>query len=235
MLSFPPHCTHNSQPLDVGVNGPFKTYCAKAQENWLRNNPGKTMSIYEIPGIVKHAWPLAATPNNIMNAFKKAGISPYSPDIFTDEDFAPSFVTDRPMPDTANISLELGNLEPQLRELADVDEPQVHHDMETIPGNEPHPAIIESATNKPQPGPSYIANLPNNVVIQATSSTFSPEAIKPLPKAPPRSCVTTKRRIRKSAILTDTPEKNALAEEKARKVKSNRKIKTKVEKKSQKE
>lgn len=33
MLSFPPHCTHNLQPLDVGVNGPFKTYCAKAQEN----------------------------------------------------------------------------------------------------------------------------------------------------------------------------------------------------------
>ncbi|CAB3250214.1 unnamed protein product [Arctia plantaginis] len=230
MLSFPPHCTHNLQPLDVGVNGPFKTYCAKAQENWLRNNPGKTMSIYEIPGIVKHAWPLAATPNNIMNAFKKAGISPYNPDIFTDEDFAPSFVTDRPMPDTANISLELGNLEPQLQELADVNEPQVHHDMETIPGNEPHPAIIESATNEPQPGPSHIANLPNNVVIQATSSTFSPEAIKPLPKAPPRSCVTTKRRIRQSAILTDTPEKNALAEEKARKVKSNSKIKTKVEK-----
>ncbi|VVC87291.1 unnamed protein product [Leptidea sinapis] len=86
---------------------------------------------------------------------------------------------------------------------------------------------IESATNEPQPGSSNIANLPNNLVIQATSTIFSPEAIKPLPKAPPRSCVTTRRRIRKSAILTDTPEKNALAEEKARKVKSNRKIKAK--------
>lgn len=115
MLSFPPHCTHNLQPLDVGVNGSFKTFCAKAQENWLRNNPGKTMSIYEIPGIVKHAWPLAATPNNIMNAFNKAGISPYNPEIFTDEDFAPSFVTDRPMPDT-NIS----NMESQLQELSDL-------------------------------------------------------------------------------------------------------------------
>lgn len=102
MLSFPPHCTHKLQPLDVGVNGPFKTYCAKAQEDWLRNNPGMTMSIYKIPGIVKYAWPLAATPSNINNAFKKAGVSPYNPDIFTDENFASSFVTDRPMPD-ANI------------------------------------------------------------------------------------------------------------------------------------
>ncbi|KAG5866802.1 hypothetical protein JTB14_022128 [Gonioctena quinquepunctata] len=63
--------------------------------------------------------------------------------------------------------------------------------------------------------------------IMLSFKPFSPEAIKPLPKAPPRSCVTTKRRIRKSAILTDTPEKNALAEEKARKAKSNSKIKTK--------
>lgn len=53
MLSFPPHCSHRLQPLDVGVYGPFKHYCATAQDNWMRNNPGKTMSIYEIPAIVK--------------------------------------------------------------------------------------------------------------------------------------------------------------------------------------
>lgn len=95
MLSFPPHCTHRLQPLDVGINGPFKAYCAKAQENWLRNNPGKVMSIYEIPGMVKYAWPLASTPTNITSAFKKTGVWPYDPNIFTDDDFAPSFVTDR--------------------------------------------------------------------------------------------------------------------------------------------
>lgn len=33
------------------------------------------MSIYEIPEIVTTAWPLAATPSNIINAFKKVGIS----------------------------------------------------------------------------------------------------------------------------------------------------------------
>jgi len=31
MLSFPPHCSHRLQPLDVSVFGPFKTYLANAQ------------------------------------------------------------------------------------------------------------------------------------------------------------------------------------------------------------
>lgn len=97
MLSFPPHCTHRLQPLDVGVNAPFKNYCAKAQDNWLRNNPGKTMSIYEIPEIVRYALPLAVTPVNVMSAFRKAGIWPYDPNVFTEDDYAPSYVTDRPL------------------------------------------------------------------------------------------------------------------------------------------
>lgn len=31
LLSFPPHCFHNLQPLDVGVYGPFKNYVNRAQ------------------------------------------------------------------------------------------------------------------------------------------------------------------------------------------------------------
>lgn len=41
MLSFPPHCSHKLQPLDVSVFGPLKKYCAASQDTWLRNNPGK--------------------------------------------------------------------------------------------------------------------------------------------------------------------------------------------------
>lgn len=111
------------------------------------------MSIYEIV-IVKYAWPLAAAPNNIMNAFKKAGISPYNPNIFTDQDFAPSFVTDRPMPDTNISSIKLGqNEESELQDIADNKKPQVDYNMEAIPSSEPRPATTESTTNEPQPGP----------------------------------------------------------------------------------
>lgn len=70
-----------------------------------------------------------------------------------------------------------------------------------------------------QPGPSGVINYPAssgvNQVIRETSH-FSPEAIRPFPKASLRSGK-NKRRLRKSAILTDTPEKQALAEEQSKK------------------
>lgn len=58
------------------------------------------MTIYDLPGIVKVAFPLAFTQKNIINSFKKAGIWPCNEDVFQDSDFAPSFVTDRPDPNT---------------------------------------------------------------------------------------------------------------------------------------
>lgn len=69
MLSFPPHCSHNLHPLDVGVYGPFKNYINRAQTAWMYNNPGKTMTIYDIPGIVKESLPLALNPADIMSGF----------------------------------------------------------------------------------------------------------------------------------------------------------------------
>ena len=56
MLSFPPHCSHKLQPLDRSVFGPFKRNLASGQDGWMRSNPGKTMTIYDIPGIVKESW-----------------------------------------------------------------------------------------------------------------------------------------------------------------------------------
>ncbi|CAG2199907.1 unnamed protein product [Mytilus edulis] len=97
MLSFPPHCSHKLQPLDRTVYGPLKRYVATAQDCWLRNNPGKPMTIYDLPGILRESWPNAATPRNIISGFRVSGIFPMNPDVFEDTDFAPSYVTDRPM------------------------------------------------------------------------------------------------------------------------------------------
>lgn len=48
ILSFPPHCSHRLQPLDVGVFGPFKI----SMNNVHASYPGK----YDIAGISKVAF-----------------------------------------------------------------------------------------------------------------------------------------------------------------------------------
>lgn len=200
MLLFPPHCTHRLQPLDVGVNAPFKNYCAKAQDNWLRNNPGKTMSIYEIPEIVKYALPLAVTSINIMSSFRKTGIWPFDPNVFTDEDFAPSIVTDRPLPVTEESQVPVGVIV------------QNNSDVNTIDNNNNSEKALEDENEKPPESPG-VRKEPSKIPV-----AFSAEIVRPFPKAPPR-VGKNKRRIRKSAILTDSPEKQALAVEQSKKKK----------------
>lgn len=221
MLSFPPHCTHRLQPLDVGVNAPFKNYCAKAQDNWMRNNPGKTMSIYEIPEIVKYALPLAVTPVNVMSAFRKAGIWPYDPNVFTEDDYAPSFVTDRPL---ASINTYEATASAISDNIITNNSEAVSEIVTRI--DDYASGTVNTSIGECQifdvPGPSGAVNVPpSSGVIEEQLGKhvpFSPELVRPFPKAPPR-IGTHKRRIRKSTILTDTPEKQALAEEQSKKIK----------------
>lgn len=70
MLSFPPHCSHRLQPLDRSVYGPFKRFISTAQDSWMRNHPGKPMTIYDIPSLVSEALPVSVTPTNIISGYR---------------------------------------------------------------------------------------------------------------------------------------------------------------------
>ncbi|XP_045198321.2 uncharacterized protein LOC123552643 [Mercenaria mercenaria] len=97
MLSFPPHCSHRLQPLDLSVFGPLKRKLSVSQSKWLRNHPGKPVSIYDIAGILCEPWKETLTMSNICSGFQKVGIVPFNRNIFTDEDFMPADVADRPL------------------------------------------------------------------------------------------------------------------------------------------
>src|SRR6218665_1003861 len=99
MLSFPPNCSHRMQPIDRSVYGPFKRHISASQASWMRNHPGKPITIYDIPGLVSEALPKSVTPSNIVRDFRACGICPFNPDIFSEFDFAPSVPTDRPQPE----------------------------------------------------------------------------------------------------------------------------------------
>ncbi|XP_067929421.1 uncharacterized protein [Watersipora subatra] len=98
LLTFPPHCSHKLQPLDRSIYGPLKRQYNTACNNWMVNHPGRTISIHDIGGLVGQAYPKAFTCENITSGFKVAGIWPFNPDIFTDNDFMGSYVTDKDNP-----------------------------------------------------------------------------------------------------------------------------------------
>lgn len=87
MLSFPPHCTHRMQPLDITVFGPFKTMYAQQHDDWKRSNIGVMFDLHHIPMITEKCLDFAVTPKNIKSGFRASGIFPFNPNAFTEVDF----------------------------------------------------------------------------------------------------------------------------------------------------
>ncbi|KAK0147816.1 Pogo transposable element with KRAB domain [Merluccius polli] len=222
MLSFPPPCTHHLQPLDKAVYGPLKRAFNGEMDMWHRKNAGESLTIYDLPQLLSNVLLSAASPLNVKKGFTSTGIWPYKPDIFTKEHFAPALVTDR-APETS------------LPSAADI-QPQLDSSNFTLAGpsldnvSSPEPATSTVATagaftlTFSQTELATATQVNADLSAASSSSTlpgpidpvpeFSPEVIRPHPKAGPRKKNRQHRKKRTSAILTDTPEKEALEEEK---------------------
>lgn len=161
--------------------------------------------------MVADSLPFAQTSMNIVNGFRKTGIFPYNANIFSEDEFSPSFVTDRPDPETVELEKDCP-------------------EQATMSNTEPDPTSSTSIShNEPEPGPSNKENEQFNL-----THTFSPEIVRPYPKAGPRKAVKNIKRKRKAAVLTDTPEKNALQEEQNKTIKKVKKPRMKIDRKRKK-
>lgn len=87
MLTFPPHCSHKMQPLDVSVFGPLKKMFASVCTDWMKSNIGRTIDIQHIPSLVGKAMGKCITSSTIMSGFAATGIFPLDSNIFTETDF----------------------------------------------------------------------------------------------------------------------------------------------------
>lgn len=195
------------------------------------------MSIHDIPGIVRTALPLALTPNNISKGFKKAGVYPFNRELFDESDFAPSFVTDRPNPNNPTTSSAPNESQPEVLAIVSASmSPVSPSQLSTVEAQLPTVSVLLSSSDpllsstaavekdrlplrsctvpssNIEPQPSTSASF-----LFAQPSTFSPESTRPFPQAGPRNVTSRKRR--KAAILTDTPEKEALSLEQENKKK----------------
>jgi hypothetical protein len=107
LLTFPPHCSHALQPLDVCVYSLFKRALGKSYNEWLQLNPGKLLILKEIAELTRSAYVAAFTPANIISAFVSTGILPFNRLAIADERYAPSLITDRDCPIGNNFILFL--------------------------------------------------------------------------------------------------------------------------------
>ncbi|CAG9565017.1 unnamed protein product [Danaus chrysippus] len=223
LLTLPPHTSDNLQPLDRCVFGPFKAQYNKAADKWMLNHPGKPITIYDISEIVGDAYPLAFTPKNIIKSFEVTGICPFNRDIFSEEDFLCSFVTDRPQPLTT-----ISDNCTQSQSLTDSVEEVMHiagssgirhanQDTETQ-----STAVCQFSLDETR---EDIENAP--ITPKKELHKITPESVCPFLKADPRKSARRGRKPGKSRILTDSPEKNEIKNEAINKAEKKRKIEEK--------
>ena len=80
MLCLPPHTTHESQPLDVGVFAPLKAHWSKVCHEFYQKNPGNVITKFNFSSLFSQAWYAAITPLNIMAGYRRAGVYPLNPE-----------------------------------------------------------------------------------------------------------------------------------------------------------
>ena len=84
------------QPLSVAVNGPFKQKLPITQNDWLVCNPGKTITIHNLVGIVTPAYTTTYIARNIVAGFSTPAIYPFSWLTFCNDNFQSAEVTNCP-------------------------------------------------------------------------------------------------------------------------------------------
>jgi hypothetical protein len=97
LLSLPSHCTHKLHPLDVAVFKSINTFYDEEVSTWLTQHPGRIVTEKEIPELFKNAYGKGGTIKNAVSGFKKSGIFPFNPEIFTEEDFIASELNELPI------------------------------------------------------------------------------------------------------------------------------------------
>lgn len=178
---------------------PFKAYYIQECEKFLRNNPGRAITQFQISKLLGEAFLRAAVPTTAINGFRKYGMYPYDPNVFCDADFLPSEVSDIPLNNDNN----------------DESDNVIENQDTGLEENEDEPI----ATTEPRPSTSSGRNEDLSVAgpsrDRSSQSAFvvSPKEVMPLPK---QTGITERKKNRKrgkTAIITASPFKNELLAE----------------------
>ena len=141
MVTLPPHCTHNMQPLDRTFFKSVKSAYAVESDTWMVSNPGKRISFYQMAGIFGRAYIRTSTQDKAINGFKVCGLWPFDSNIFRDEDFAAAELTEEAQPVVRDIDEQPDNTRQ--------DDQSAHHDGSAVPSTagatDPSDALMPAA------------------------------------------------------------------------------------------
>nr|CAI5824046.1 unnamed protein product [Callosobruchus analis] len=176
---------------------------------WMLSNPGKTVTIYNIPSFVKDVSSQSLSQSNVLSGFSATSIHPYNPNIFKDDDFLCSSVTDREITMEPQIMVDVP-LETSVSAEEETLQGQATTQVPVVPlpsdGNQLFSVLNSSFASNEQHTENLSANLSEEPT-PSTSMIILPEVIRPYPKSGPRKTIRRKRQPRNTKILTETPEK----------------------------
>jgi hypothetical protein len=88
VICLPSHCTHALQPLDKCFFGPLKSYFKKEAAAWMKQNPQRKITRYQMGRLIGFAWNKADSVGVGVSAFESTGIYPFNPNTVPEHFFS---------------------------------------------------------------------------------------------------------------------------------------------------
>lgn len=212
LLCLPPHASHRLQPLDVSLMKPLSSYYEDETRKWLRLNPGKVITLWQIASLFGSAFINAATMRTAMKGFEKTGIWPVNMGVFTDADFLPSAPTDIEITLSAQVPVEATSASTPSTSNSVQSSDFTPVSTENAPAAESFQKDTDLGNVEDEIRPSCYWN--TEIIIKSpVSSSFphaSPVQVMAVPKATSKEKRKTNRKKGKAEILTASPYKNEL-------------------------
>ena len=186
-VSFAPHTTHKMQPLDVTVYGPLKSFFEQELNSFQKSHAHRFVNQGDVVKIFAPAYLKAASAHNAVKGFQTAGIWPYNPQAFNEEDFVAASIGDRAVQQHPDICRE--------------------ESVVTLPDHETAGTSTASTKNSYHETPENHTSVPETASANGKKNV-SPFEIRPIPKVDANQRASRKRKCQRSEILTSTPIKN---------------------------
>lgn len=240
MFSFPAHTTHRLQPLDVSFFKPLSLYYIDETEKWLRLNPGRTVTVFQVSMLFGKAYFRAASVGTAANGFLKTGIHPFNKDVFADYEFIEAGeqenehgnqedyfgtvlqVQDPIDPLSVNALSQDGAIETIIEEpMSNAAPPLPSASMLARQADDPSPTDAEASNINDESPPATSIQVRRNgnvrtpskgVRSESTSFEFHIQQISPVAKKIAQELRKRSRKAQSSMELTSSPYKTALDE-----------------------